>query len=54
MTAKYQTKKRKAKAQAKQKKTQKAQKAQKAKKTYKILDNGGTPYVVEMTPTPTT
>ena len=31
---------------AKQKKTQRCK-----KKTYKILDNGGTPYVVEITPT---
>ncbi len=29
----------------------KQQKTQKAKKIYKILDNGGTPYVVEITPT---
>ena len=34
----------------KAKKTTKAT-TQRCKKTYKILDNGGTPYVVEITPT---
>lgn len=32
-------------------KPQKTQKTQKKSKAYKILDNGGTPYVVEITPT---
>lgn len=35
----------------KTKKTQKTQKTKKKSKAYKILDNGGTPYVVEITPT---
>ena len=44
------TKKRKQKPKQKPKQTQK--KTQRCKKkTYKILDNGGTPYVVEITPT---
>jgi len=36
---------------AKKTKNAKTQKTQKKSKTYKILDNGGTPYVVEITPT---
>ena len=44
--AKHQAKQTKAKHQAKQKTTTRSKKS-----IYKILDNGGTPYVVEITPT---
>jgi len=51
MVAKYKTKKAKRMPTRMPKKTQTKQKTQRCKKVYKILDNGGTPFVVEITPT---